>query len=389
MVSRRPAAVGVLAVVVVALTLRGPIASVGPVLGELRQDAGLPSAAAALLTSLPILCFGLLSPLAPVVSGRLGLHRAVFAGTVLLAVGLALRGTGVVGLFVGTVLVGAGIASGNVLLPAVLKTDFPARAARLTGVVTACMALSATLGAGLAQPLRDVLGGPAASLAAWTLPAAVAVAAWARHAPERTQHSERPHVIPVLPVLRDPLARAVALFFGLQSLTFYTVLAWLPQVLRDDAGVPATQAGAVLAVVALLGVPVSFLVPRLAALRPHQGPWVVAVSAPNVVGLLGLLLAPSAAPWVWSLLLGLGTGASFPLALALVVLRSRDGAATARLSAAAQGVGYLLAATGPVLAGVLRDLAGGWDLALAVLGCLVLVQVAVGLRAARPEFVSA
>ena len=385
---RTRAAVALPAVVLVALTLRGPVSSVGPLLDELSTDADLPSAAAALLTSLPLVCFGLVSPLAPVLSGRLGLHRAVLAGATVLAVGLALRGAGVAGLFVGTLLVGAGIATGNVLLPAVAKADFGAHAPSVTGVVTACMALSATLGAGLAQPLRQALDSPVASLVAWTAPAALAALVWWRTAPPHDPLARDAHAVSVLPVLRDPVARAVTVFLGLQSLTFYTVLAWLPQVLRDDAGMSAVAAGVVLAVLALLGVPVSLVVPRLAARRRDQTWWVVAVAAPNVLGLVGLLLAPAAAPEAWSLLIGLGTGASFPLALTLVVLRSRDAAQTARLSAAAQGVGYLLAATGPVVAGSLHDATGGWDAALAVLAALVLVQVVVGLGAGRDRAVA-
>lgn len=377
---------GLAAVVAVALTLRGPVSSVGPLLAEIRSAAGMPSAAAALLTSLPVVCFGLVSPLAPVVAGRLGLHRAVAVGAVVLTAGLALRAAGTPGLFAGTLLVGAGIASGNVLMPAVVKQDFGARAPHVTGIVTACMALSAATGAALAQPLRALLGSPLASLAVWTLPAAVAAVAWLPHA---TDPSRQPsaHAVSVLPVLRDRLARAVTVFFGLQSLTFYTMLAWLPQVLRDDARLSPSAAGGVLAAVTLLGVPVSLVVPRLAARRPDQRAWILAVSVPNLLGLAGLVLAPAAAPLLWAVLLGLGTGASFPLALTLVVLRSRDSVQTARLSAAAQGVGYLLAATGPVLAGVLHDVTAGWAAALLALAALVLLQVVVGLRAARDELV--
>lgn len=386
--SRARTAAAPLAVVLVALTLRGPVSSVGPLLGDLRSSTGLPSVAAALLTSLPLVCFGLVSPVAPLVAHRLGLHRGVLAGAVLVAAGLAVRAGGVPGLLVGTVLVGCGIAAGNVLLPAVVKADFGARAAAMTGVVTASMALSATLGAGLAQPLRGLLGGPVPSLVAWTLPGAVAVVGWLAFAPGRGAVPAPAHREAVLPLLRQPLARAVTAFFGLQSLTFYTALAWLPQVLVDDAHLSAAGAGGLLAVMAVLGIPVSLVVPRLAARRPGQGGWVVAASVPTLAALVGLLAAPAAAPVLWAVLLGIGTGASFPLALTLVVLRSRDSAQTAGLSAAAQGAGYLLAACGPVLAGLLHDVEHGWTAALAVLAALVVAQVAVGLRAGRAELLA-
>jgi len=173
----------------------------------------------------------------------------------------------------------------------------------------------------------------------------------------------QPHV---LPLLRDTVALSVTAFFGLQALTFSTLLAWLPSVLRD-AGVAAAEAGAMLAVAASLGVPVSFLVPRLCVRRPSQGKWVLLVATPTLVGLLGLLIAPREAPRLWLVLLGAGTGAAFPLGLTLVLLRSRDSAQAVRLSAAAQGAGYVIASAGPFGIGLLHDATGSWMPSLVVL----------------------
>lgn len=377
----------VAAVVLVGLTLRGPVSSVGPLVGDLRTVLGLSGAAIATLTALPLLCFGAVSASAPLLAGRLGLHRAVLAGTAVLAAGLAMRAAGPIGLFVGTALVGSGIAVGNVLLPASVKADFGPRAAPVTGVLTACMALSASAGAGLAQPLRGLTGGPLTSLALWVVPAVVALLAWLPRARASEPPIDPPPRRAGPGILRDRVAVAVTVFFGLQSLVFYTMLAWLPQILRD-AGVAPAAAGAMVAVAALLGVPVSLAVPGLAARRPDQRAWVVLVAVPNALGVVGLLVAPSGAPWVWTLLLGLGTGASFPLALTVILLRSRDAAQTARLSAAAQSVGYLLAAVGPLAVGILHGAVGGWRAPLALLLALIVAQLLAGLPAGRPRLVT-
>lgn len=375
------------AVVLVAFALRGPVASVGPLLADLRREQGLQGAAAALLPTLPLLCFGLLAPVAPTLAGRLGLHRAVLAGSAVLVAGLAVRSAGTVGLFAGTVLIGSGIAVVNVLLPAVVKADFPHRLPLATALTTSSIALSASLGAGLAEPLRAATGGPTSSLAAWTVPAGIGLLAWLGLVRARGDDVRPAGTSRVLPLLRDRVAIAVTVFFGLQSLAFYTMLAWFPAILVD-AGVPLARAGAMLAVAAFLGAPVAFVVPRFAARRPQQGRWVLVVAAPAGLGLLGLLLAPGAAPWLWAVLLGAGTGGAFPLALTLVLLRARDAAQAARLSAAAQGVGYVLAASGPFVIGVLHDVTGRWRPALVLLLVLLVAQVLVGLAAARDRLVT-
>jgi CP family cyanate transporter-like MFS transporter len=190
-------------------------------------------------------------------------------------------------------------------------------------------------------------------------------------------------------MLRDRVALAVTAFFGLQSLTFYAMLTWLPGMLESDAGLSPAAAGGVLALAAVLGAPLSLLVPPLAARGRSQAGWVVVCAVPVVVGIAGLILAPAAAPVVWAVLWGLGTGASFPLAMTLVLVRARDVAQTGRLSATAQSLGYLLAATGPLAIGLLHEATGGWTTGLVLLLVIVALQTAVGLAAGRPLHVSA
>jgi CP family cyanate transporter-like MFS transporter len=379
------------ALVLVALCLRGPFAAVGPLVDELGGELTLSTGALSVVTSLPLVFFGLVSPLAPVVAARVGLHRAIVVGVAVLALGIALRHAGTVGLYAGTALLAGGIAIANVLLPAAARAEYGERSPVVVGMVVASMALSATLGAGLAQPLASLGGGARAGLLLWLVPVLLALAAVALLARARRAGSS-PVSAPAssrTAILRDPVALAVTLFFGLQSLTFYAMLTWLPAILETEAGTSAVAAGGLLAVATVLAAPASIVVPPLAARRRSQVGWTVAASAPIAVALVGLIVAPAAAPALWSVVYGLGTGVSFPLAMTLVLVRTRDVGQTGRLSASAQSIGYLIAAGGPLVVGLLHELTGGWTAGLVVLLALAVVQIAAGLAAGRPRLVGA
>jgi CP family cyanate transporter-like MFS transporter len=378
------------ALVLVALCLRGPFAAVGPVLDELGDELSLSTAALAVVTALPLICFGLLSPVAPALAARIGLHRAALAATAVLLLGVVLRLGGTVGLFAGTVLLTGGIAVVNVLLPALARAEYGTRSAVVLGATTGSMAFSASLGAGFAQPLGDLTGSAVIALAVWAVPALaglLSLVLLTRARPERTVPS--PAAGRRTAILRDRVALAVMAFFGLQSLSFYAMLTWLPAILEDDAAVSPVAAGGLVAVAAVFGAPLSLLVPPLAARRPGQAVWVLVGFVPAAAGIAGLLIAPAAAPVVWSVLYGIGTGAAFPLAMTLILMRSRDAAQTGRLSAASQGLGYLVAATGPLAVGLLHEATGGWRGGLLLLLAVLVAQAAVGLVAARPRLVDA
>jgi CP family cyanate transporter-like MFS transporter len=378
------------ALVLVALCLRGPFAAVGPVLDDLGHELSLSTGALAVVTALPLVCFGLLAPVAPILAARIGLHRAAVAATAVLLLGIGLRLAGATGLYAGTLLLTGGIAVINVLLPALARAEYGKRSAVVLGATTGSMAFSAALGTGFAHPLTELAGSAVAGLTLWALPVTAALGGLvllARFRPERE--------IPPPPpgrrtaILRDRVALTVMAFFGLQSLSFYGMLTWLPAILRDDAGLSPAAAGGLVAVAALLGAPLSLVVPPLAARSRDQRGWIVASVLPVVAGMLGLLLAPDAAPALWSLLYGFGTGAAFPLAMSLILLRTRDVAQTGRLSAASQSVGYLIAATGPLAVGLLHEATGGWTAGLVLLLVVVVGQLVVGLAAGRPRLVDA
>jgi CP family cyanate transporter-like MFS transporter len=379
------------ALVLVALCLRAPFSAVGPVLDELGDELTLSTGALAVVTALPLVCFGLISPFAPALASRIGVHRALVVGAAVLAVGIGLRMGGSAGLFAGTVLLTGGIAIVNVLLPAAARAEYGRRSAVVVGMTTASMAVSAAAGAGLAQPLSGVGGSARLGLLLWGAPvlaALVAVAVLARvrrgaPVPTATAPGSR------TAILRDRVALAVMLYFGLQSLSFYAMLIWLPAILESEAGISPVAAGGLVALAAILGAPTSLVVPPLAARRGNQVGWALAVAVPTVIAIVGLIVAPSAAPVLWALLYGLGTGAAFPLSMTLVLQRSRDVAQTGRLSASAQSIGYLIAATGPLAVGLLHEATGGWTVSLVLLLVVLLAQAAVGVAAGRDRLVSA
>ncbi|MGW4856948.1 MFS transporter, partial [Streptomyces sp. NPDC004288] len=186
-------------------------------------------------------------------------------------------------------------------------------------------------------------------------------------------------------ITRSRTAWALGVFFGLQATGAYITMGWMPQIFRDS-GVPATTAGVLLAVTMVMGVPLAFVIPRLATRMKNQGPIVVALGLCGLTGYTGLFLAPAAGAWVWAVLLGI-SNCSFPLALTMIGMRSRTGAGVVRLSAFAQSVGYLISIPGPLLVGVLYQHSGGWGLPIALMGGLMVPQMIVGTLAGRDRTV--
>ncbi|HYM59013.1 MAG TPA: MFS transporter [Solirubrobacteraceae bacterium] len=369
-----------LAIVLLALNLRTIVASLPPLLAEVRGELGLSAAAAGLLTTLPVLCFGALAPLAPLLARRVPIERLVVACGLLTAGAAALRGAGgAAPLFTGSVLAGVAIALAQAVLPAFIRTRFPAQAGPLTGAFSMSLTLGAALAAGAAVPLERLLGGSwAASLAAWAVPAALATVLWL---PAALGAGTVVRGAPPPALWRRPLAWSVSLFFGVQSMTFYAGLAWLPSVL-EDAGYEAGEAGALQALGNVLQIVPAFVLPILAARRSQQAGLLAAVVLLSVAAPVGLLAAPGAAP-LWMVLLGLGQGGALGLALILPVLRGGDAATVASLTAMALCVGYLVAATGPWLLGAVHDATDGWSVPLVLLAALTALELVPGLAASR------
>jgi CP family cyanate transporter-like MFS transporter len=382
-------------VILVAINLRPAAASIGPVLDRIQSDTGLSSGWAGALATLPVLCFGLLAPLAPPLARRLGVHRAIEVAMVALTAGMLLRLVpGDVFLFFGTALAGAAIATANVLVPVIVRRDFPDRTGSAMALYTTSLIAFAALAAGTTVPLANSLGGGwRPGLGIWAAPAAIAALAWLpalmrRRANPAADGGAATRTPMVRPLLRQPLAWQVTLFFAVQSGGFYTTLAWLPDIFRSH-GASDSRAGFLLSLSIVVGLLTSTTLPVLATRMRDQRGLVVACCAVWAVGLVGLTVAPMSAPYLWAVLLGLGQNSTFPLALMLIVLRGGSVATTEGLSTLSQSVGYVLAAIFPLAVGAVHGATGSWTPPLILLLALLAPQLVFGLAAGRDRQLAA
>ncbi|WP_460131320.1 CynX/NimT family MFS transporter [Pseudomonas sp. S1_E04] len=372
--------------VLVALNLRPALSSLSPLLSEVSGSLGLSAAKAGLLTTLPVLCLGLFAPTAPILARRFGAERVVLGILLTLAAGIILRSSfGEVGLFAGSLIAGASIGIIGVLLPGIVKRDFSRQAGAMTGVYTMALCLGAALAAGASVPLSQYFGGSwALGLGFWFLPALVAALFWLPQI--RHKHGTHRVAYRVRGLLRDPLAWQVTLYMGLQSSLSYIVFGWLPSILIGR-GLSATEAGLALSGSIIVQLVSSLAAPWLATRGTDQRPAIVVVMLLTLGGLFGCLYAPLDGLWGWAILLGLGQGGTFSLALTLIVLRSRDAHVAANLSSMAQGIGYTLASMGPLAVGVLHDWTGGWGATGWVFGVIGLGAIITGCGAGRALYV--
>ncbi|MFJ6580144.1 CynX/NimT family MFS transporter [Streptomyces sp. NPDC091368] len=400
---RWPLGLVAVGLVLAALNLRPAITSLGALLEEVSADLHMSGSVAGVLTSVPPLCFAVFGITAPRLARRFGPAAVVCAGMAAIFTGLLLRpfATGTAGFLAASALALMGIAVSNVLMPVIVKRYFPDRVGSMTGLYSMALALGTSIAAAATVPMTSALGGGwRLGLGVWAVLAALAVLPWLpllrdrdtdrgagtgadvradRAAPAAAAPAAAPRIT------RSRTAWALGVFFGLQATGAYITMGWMPQIFRDS-GVPATTAGVLLAVTMVMGVPLAFVIPRLATRMKNQGPIVVALGLCGLTGYTGLYLAPAAGAWVWAVLLGI-SNCSFPLALTMIGMRSRTGAGVVRLSAFAQSVGYLISIPGPLLVGVLYQHSGGWGLPIALMGGLMVPQMIVGTLAGRDRTV--
>ncbi|WP_455836312.1 MFS transporter [Pseudarthrobacter siccitolerans] len=378
-------------VLLIAVNLRVSFVSVGPVLANISGDLDLTSAAAGFLTGLPLIAFAVFSPVAPAFASRLGLDRALWMSLLILASGIALRSLPVPGLiWAGTALIGLAIAFLNVLLPSLVKRDFPMRVSQLTGSYTATQAGVAAMGAAVVVPVAQTSpAGWRLALGIWVGLALIAMAVllpWLRRHSSGTVNAAKPALS-----YRSPWASAlgwqVTIFMGLQSIAFYVLMAWLPTI-EQSRGVPAATAGIHLALFLLVSVFASLGAGGILHRGSDQRLVSFASGAVMVVTFLGLAIAPDLI-LMWVVLGAIGCGSLIVIALSLFSLRTVNHPQAASLSGMAQSVGYGLAAVGPVMFGGLRDLSGDWTLPLLVTAGIMAVLAMTGLLAGRNRVISA
>ncbi|MFC0029469.1 MFS transporter [Micromonospora chaiyaphumensis] len=376
----------------VAVNLRAAVTSLGALLDEIRDGLGLSGAMAGLVTTLPTIAFAGLGALTPWLVRRWPAARVLVVAMLALTVGQVLRVvTGSAAVFVLTsALALAGIAVANILLPMLVKQHFPHRTGLVTGAYTMALTVGTTVAAASAVPVAHAFGSWRAGLGVWAGLAAVAVLPWVPLA-LRTRAARRTATpaaaagpARVRPA-RTRLGWAMAVYFGAQSLSGYAIMGWLAQLFRD-AGYAPEAAGLLLAGVTALGVPVALLMPTLAGRLPTLRPLVLSLTAFSTAAYVGLALAPHSLAPLWVLLLAFGQGA-FPLILTTIGLRARTAEGTVALSAFAQSTGYLIAALGPLLVGILYEATGGWTAPIGFLLVALAVQTAAGMVIARPRHI--
>jgi len=373
------------AIAAAAFNLRPVVTSLGPMLDQVRADLGMSATVAGLLTAVPSLCFAVFGLAAPALARRVGPIAVVTAGLGAIALGVLARsfagGTAVFLLL--TALALAGVAVSNVLIPVVIKRYFPDRVGPMIGLYSMALSAGTALAAAATVPLTTTLGGSwREGLGVWGLLAGATLVLWLVTLFLRRERSEGAvaRAAVKLPILRSRTAWALAVFLGLQATSAYATMGWLPKIYQD-AGVSAGASGVLLALVMAISVPVSFILPNLAARRGDQRIFVVVLGLCGIAGYTGLALAAGTASWLWACLVGLSMCA-FPLALTMIGLRARTPGGVAQLSAFAQSLGYLISIPGPILIGSLYQSTGGWYLPLGFLALLLVPQMVFGSRAA-------
>jgi CP family cyanate transporter-like MFS transporter len=372
----------VLGILLIAACLRAPFTGLPPVLAGIRADFDLGTTAAGALTALPLLAFAIVSPWSGGLARRFGLERTLFGALLAIAAGIALRSSGDAGpLYAGTALIGTGIAVGNVLLPSLVKRDFAHSVASLTSIYAITMGMAAALASSLATPMAQAWGWRVALATFAILPVGAALAWSLQLASRNAPATGAAACVSAGKVWRSALAWQVTLFFGLNSVIYYTVIAWLPTILVHQGASPA-RAGSLHGLLQLATAaagPLLWLV--LKRVHDHRVP-AVACALLSAAGLLGLLWAPALAS-IAVCLIGLGTGACVILGLTFMSLRAGSVGQAASLSGMAQCVGYLLAAAGPTAMGGLHDALDGWAAPLAICAAMALAIAALGLFAGR------
>ena len=373
------------AILALAFNLRPVAVSIGPVLAEISADIGLDGVTAGLLTSLPTLCFAAFGALAPWVSQRIGVVPTVGLALFALLAGqigrLLMHSPAPFLAFSALAL--AGMALANVLMPTLVRLHYPHRVGTATALYSLTLTLGVTMASAATVPIAQQLGGWRTALGVWIAGGLAALVVWIPLLLKATRGTTTAGARVTLGrIARTPLGWALAVFFGIQSAQAYSIFGWLPSVYRS-AGLSEIEAGYMLGIATGVGILPAFVVPVLAARLRHPSRLFLTIMAFLVAGYVGLMLAPSSAPWLWAAFLALGQ-ASFPLILALFGIRARTPGATAALSGFAQSVGYTLATLGPMSFGVLHGVTGAWTASISLQLALCVPMIVAGLYACRP-----
>ncbi|WP_067932106.1 CynX/NimT family MFS transporter [Alicyclobacillus kakegawensis] len=378
-------------IILIAFNLRPALTSVGPLVDDIRSSLALSNTLVGLLTTLPLLAFAIFSPWVPRLGQRIGNERTLILGLAALVAGILVRSGGqTLALFIGTALVGLGIAVANVLLPAVVKHRFPNQVGLLTSSYSTAMNVCAALASGISIPLAHGAGWSwRNTLLCWGALGLCAILVWSPQLRAK-RPAEPAQALPSRRaggVWRAPLAWMVTLFMGLQSFLFYSAVAWLTDILHAD-GYSVSTAGWLLSVTQFIGLPATFVTPILAARLADQRSLALILGLIYTGGFVALCFSTPVLAVLAIIGIGIGQGASISLALAYMGLRTRNARQAAILSGMAQSIGYLMAAAGPVLLGFLYDHSHTWRLPLFLLAAVSVLMSAAAIAAGRNRFIA-
>lgn len=381
----------ILGIIVISANLRAPLTSVGSLVNLIRDDIHISNTLAGLITTVPLLAFALLSPLVPKLGRKFGVELIIFIALLLLIVGILIRSlSGAADLYIGTAILGSAIAVCNVLLPSIIKRDFPNQIGAITGVYSISMSLCGAIASGVSVPLAVGAGLKwQGALGIWGILCFVSILCWLpqlRNQTKPTTNSVEQTVKRDVNVWRSSLAWQVTLFMGIQSMIFYVLIAWLPEILNGQ-DIDSSQSGWYLSIMQFSSLPFTFIVPVVAGRMSSQRSLVIITTILLMTGTLGLLYGSSNIILLWIIMLGIGGGFAFGLSMMFFGLRTENAHQAAELSGMAQSIGYLLAAIGPALIGFLHDITNNWTLPLLILLSASVLLFVFGIGSARNRFV--
>lgn len=390
--AKRAGIIALIGILFIALNLRAPFTSLAPVLGQIMTDLSLSASSAGFLTALPLLSFAIFSPVAATVSQRIGLYNSLFLALILIAVGVLLRSSGhELPLYLGTILLSAGIAAGNVLLPVVVKVSFPSRISVITSLYIFIMGVGSTLSAGLMVPLSSFsfsnLSGWQVALMFNLIFPCLALAVWLpqrqSYQTSRQQNGNQSSSTPMRTLLKCPIAWQVTLGIGLNSFTFYSLAGWLPKML-SDLNYSEIDAGYIYSFLQFSTMIPGLIMLPILSRSNNQRALITLCTSSVVVALGGMVFVPSWAI-LWVGLFGLTNCSTFIIAMSFFGLRTNNPSQAAALSGLAQSIGYALAATGPTIIGYTHTLTDGWVLPLGVIAVVASLCVVFNNLAARDK----
>lgn len=373
----------IVGILFIAATLRVTFTGIAPLLDAIRAEYQLTTAQTGLLTTLPLLAFGLVSPLAAGVARRFGIERSLLLAMVVICLGIGLRSLpSAAWLYIGTALIGCGIALGNVLLPGLIKRDFSGHVARMTGAYSITMGAAAAAGSAMVVPLALAGFGWRGALLLLMVFPLLALLLWL---PQARRQASTPMTGSGAAhnrgIWRSALAWQVTLFLGINSLVYYVIVGWLPAILQS-MGYSEAQAGSLHGLLQLATAAPGLAIPLVLHRLKDQRGIAVLVALMCVVSTLGLWLLPGQAV-IWTLIFGFGSGATMILGLTFIGLRASSAHQAAALSGMAQTIGYLLAACGPPLIGKIHDAYGDWHIPLIIVALIAVVMALFGALAGR------